>query len=46
MIATSGSWQDGPEGDHRMHGDYGKYEAGQVSPMIAGIRDFIRRKPA
>lgn len=28
------------------HGDYEKYEAGQVSLMIAGIRDFIRRKPA
>ncbi len=28
------------------HGDYEKYEAGQVGPMIAGIRDFIRRKPA
>lgn len=28
------------------HGKYEKYEAGQVGPMIAGIRDFIRRKPA
>jgi hypothetical protein len=28
------------------HGDYEKYEAAQVSLMIAGIRDFIRRKPA
>lgn len=28
------------------HGAYEKYEAGQVGPMIAGIRDFIRRLPA
>jgi hypothetical protein len=28
------------------HGSYGSYEAGQVGPMIAGIRDFIRRRPA
>jgi hypothetical protein len=32
--------------NHAAHGDYQKYEAGQVGPMIAGIRDFIRRKPA
>ncbi|MFI5028664.1 MAG: hypothetical protein ACHQCF_06755 [Solirubrobacterales bacterium] len=32
--------------NHAAHGDYEKYEAGQVGPMIAGIRDFIRRKPA
>jgi hypothetical protein len=28
------------------HGDYEKYGAGQIGPMIAGIRDFIRRRPA
>jgi hypothetical protein len=32
--------------NHAAHGDYKKYEAGQVGPMIAGIRDFIRRNPA
>lgn len=32
--------------NHAAHGEYDKYEAGQVGPMIAGIRDFIRRKPA
>jgi hypothetical protein len=32
--------------NHSAHGEYDKYEAGQVGPMIAGIRDFIRRKPA
>lgn len=28
------------------HGDYDKYEGGQVALMVAGIRDLIRRKPA
>jgi len=28
------------------HGSYDSYEAGHVGPMIAGIRDFIRRRPA
>lgn len=28
------------------HGNYEKYGSGQVGPMIAGIRDFIRRIPA
>jgi hypothetical protein len=28
------------------HGNYDDYEAGQVGPMIAGIRDFIQRLPA
>jgi hypothetical protein len=32
--------------NYSAHGEYGKYEAGQVGPMIAGIRDFIRRRPA
>jgi hypothetical protein len=32
--------------NYAAHGNYEKYEAGQVGPMIAGTRDFIRRKPA
>ena len=28
------------------HGEYEKYQEGQVSLMTAGIRDFIRRNPA
>ena len=28
------------------HGDYNKYQAGQVSLMIDGIRDFVNRNPA
>jgi len=32
--------------NYSAHGEYSKYEAGQVGPMIAGIRDFIRRRPA
>jgi len=28
------------------HGEYGKYEHGQVSLLISGIRDFIARSPA
>jgi hypothetical protein len=32
--------------NHAAHGEYKEFEAGQVGPMIAGIRDFIRRLPA
>lgn len=32
--------------NHAAHGEYTAYEAGQIGPMIAGIRDFIRRVPA
>ena len=28
------------------HGNYGNYVIGQVSVMVAGIRDFILRNPA
>jgi hypothetical protein len=28
------------------HGDYNKYQAGQVGLLIDGVRDFIRRVPA
>ena len=28
------------------HGNYGKYEAGQVRLLISGIRDFLTRNPA
>lgn len=28
------------------HGDYDRYEAGQVGLLISGVRDFVRRLPA